>query len=285
MGFDHLPDHARAFFFADRQELAVAQTACRSSKNTLARFPCRGKLVETMIKAGFCYRGSEGKGYPRDVLYRKRGKRSSIFQWFNAEGIRKCEVPDYRQYEGENYFHEKEPGNRVEEILEKKLRDKANPEMEQALDRSAVNLALRLLSRRSHTCRELSLKLHQRGFERAIVDQVVAECARLTYLDDEAFARMYRKQMTEKGYGARYIKVAMKKKGLSDQDIAASFTDYDMVADERTVAEAALVKKVKTLSHLPEGRKKKDQLCRFLSSRGFSTSTVCEVLNMIRPDT
>ncbi|MFH0728389.1 MAG: hypothetical protein V2B19_18890, partial [Pseudomonadota bacterium] len=48
VGLDHRTGHAR-IFFPDRQELAIAQTACRSSKNTLARPPCRGKLAETMI--------------------------------------------------------------------------------------------------------------------------------------------------------------------------------------------------------------------------------------------
>jgi hypothetical protein len=49
-GLDHRIGHARVFF-PDRQELAIAQTACRSSKNTLARPPRRRKLAETMIKA------------------------------------------------------------------------------------------------------------------------------------------------------------------------------------------------------------------------------------------
>ncbi|MFH1162544.1 MAG: hypothetical protein V1852_00585 [Pseudomonadota bacterium] len=49
-GLDHRTGHAR-IFFPERQELAIAQTACRSSKNTLARPACRGKLAETMIKA------------------------------------------------------------------------------------------------------------------------------------------------------------------------------------------------------------------------------------------
>ncbi|MFH0726524.1 MAG: hypothetical protein V2B19_09295 [Pseudomonadota bacterium] len=49
-GLGHRIGHARVFF-PDWQELAVAQTACRSSKKTLARPSCRGKLAETMIKA------------------------------------------------------------------------------------------------------------------------------------------------------------------------------------------------------------------------------------------
>jgi hypothetical protein len=48
-------------FFPDRQELAVAQTACRSSKNTLARPPCGGKLAETMIKAERSLNGLFGR--------------------------------------------------------------------------------------------------------------------------------------------------------------------------------------------------------------------------------
>jgi hypothetical protein len=48
-GVDHLLGRARVFF-PDRQELAVAQTACRSSKNTLARPSFSGKLAEKMIK-------------------------------------------------------------------------------------------------------------------------------------------------------------------------------------------------------------------------------------------
>jgi hypothetical protein len=50
VGLGHRTGHAR-IFFPDRQELAIAQTACRSSKNTLARPSCRGKSAETMIKA------------------------------------------------------------------------------------------------------------------------------------------------------------------------------------------------------------------------------------------
>jgi hypothetical protein len=54
-GLDHRIGHARAFF-PDRQGLAVAQTACRSSKNPLARPFCSGKLAETMIKATLRFR-------------------------------------------------------------------------------------------------------------------------------------------------------------------------------------------------------------------------------------
>jgi regulatory protein len=170
------------------------------------------------------------------------------------------------------------------ENLGKNARYNPRPVMGQAAQRSAINFAFRLLSRRNYTRRELTLKLLQRGFEEKTMDRVVAECERLHYLDDEAFARTYRKQMTEKGYGARYIQMAMKKKGFTDRDIAVSFSDYDMVADECTVAQTALVKKVKTLGHLPEDLKKREKLYRFLCSRGFSTSTVHEVLDTSRTD-
>jgi hypothetical protein len=54
-GLDHRTGHA-SVFFPDQQELAIAQTTCRSSKNTLTRPLCRGKLAETMIKASKKYK-------------------------------------------------------------------------------------------------------------------------------------------------------------------------------------------------------------------------------------
>jgi regulatory protein len=156
---------------------------------------------------------------------------------------------------------------------------------ERAVKRTAANLAFRLLAQRSHTSRELILKLQQRGFERETIEPVVAECERLRYLDDGALAQTYRRQMTEKGYGARHVQMTMKKKGFTDRDIAASFSDYDMVADERTVAQNVLVKKVKTLGDFPDALKKKEKLYRFLSSRGFSTSTIMAVFSTTLSDT
>jgi regulatory protein len=144
---------------------------------------------------------------------------------------------------------------------------------------SAEHIALRLLSQRSYTRRELNLKLRQRGFEQEIIDQVVAECERRHYVDDEALALSYRKQMTEKGYGARYVRMAMEKKGFTEQHIAAAFSDYDMVAEERTIAQNVLLRKAKTLGRLPDDLGKKEKLYRFLRSRGFSSSTIFEVLD------
>jgi regulatory protein len=155
---------------------------------------------------------------------------------------------------------------------------------ESAANRSAANLALRLLSRRSHTRFELRQKLIRRGFNMKIIDKVVAECERLHYLDDEALARTYRKQMTEKGYGVRYVQMAMNKKGFTDRDIETAFSDYDRGADERTAAQSTLVRKAKTLNHLPDNLKKKQKLYRFLCSRGFSPATVFEVLKTIFTD-
>lgn len=156
--------------------------------------------------------------------------------------------------------------------------------MEPSEGRSATNLALRLLSQRSHTRRELYVKLQQRGFKKETIDSVVAECERLHYLDDEGLARTYRKQMTEKGYGAWHVQMAMKKRGFTDRHISAAFSEYDMVADEKAAAQSTLVRKAKTLHHLQDNLKKKQKLYRFLCSRGFSPSTVVAVLKTIFTD-
>lgn len=166
----------------------------------------------------------------------------------------------------------------TEEILNENEQPPGPSASPDAARRSAQSMALRLLSRRNHTCRELHRKLRQRGVDSDIADQVVAECKRCRYLDDEAFARSYRKHMVKKGYGARRIRLAMKQKGLRRRHIDAAFSDPDMAWDERALAQSVLAQKAKTLSHLPSDRKKKEKLYRFLYSRGFSSSTIIDLL-------
>lgn len=167
----------------------------------------------------------------------------------------------------------------MEVILIENEHSMGSPTPPDAARRSAQSMALRLLSRRNHTCRELHRKLRFRGVESDVADEVVAECKRCRYLDDEAFARSYRNHMVKKGYGERRIRLAMEQKGFSSRHIDAAFSDPSMAPDERALAQSVLAQKAKTLSHLPSDRKKKEKLYRFLYSRGFASSTILDLLN------
>ncbi|MDX9788362.1 MAG: regulatory protein RecX [Desulfobacterales bacterium] len=152
-------------------------------------------------------------------------------------------------------------------------------------ERAGKAAAFRLLARRNLTRRELSLKLSARGFDEKTTTRVLAACERLHYVNDNEFALAYRKQMTQKGYGARRIRMAMKQKGFTARQIDAAFSDYDLTTDENRVAAEVLARKINTLRHLSNDLRKKEKLYRFLYSRGFTQSTIFESFRTIQPDT
>lgn len=58
----------------------------------------------------------------------------------------------------------------------------------------------------------------------------------------------------------------------------------NMSLDEKAAAQSTLVRKAKTLHHLPDNLKKKQKLYRFLCSGGISPAIVFEVLNTVFTD-
>ena len=78
----------------------------------------------------------------------------------------------------------------------------------------ALNSALRILTRRDHTILELSQKLKLRNFGEDIIHQVLSECERLHYLDDERTSLILLGQVKRKGYGSLRIRHEFRKKGL-----------------------------------------------------------------------
>lgn len=150
--------------------------------------------------------------------------------------------------------------------------------------RAAKNAAVRLLAGRDHTPRELARKLKTRGFDASTAERAIEACIQLQCLNEGAFARAYRKQMTLKGYGVRFIRMAMKQKGFKDRHIDAAFAEYDLTVDEMKAAQCALTRKCNALRYLPDNLKKKEKLFRFLISRGFSRETAYEALLLLAPD-
>ncbi|OGV51537.1 MAG: hypothetical protein A2017_01840 [Lentisphaerae bacterium GWF2_44_16] len=141
----------------------------------------------------------------------------------------------------------------------------------------AMDKAMRLLSSRAHSRRELGRKLYQRGFSSGTISFVIAECERLGFLNDEDFASDYAEELRNKGYGAGKVRNSLAQKGIDrgiiDEEIAGTEKD-----DEYSRAETALEKKLRTLKNEKDIRKRKEKAYRFLISRGFSGEIVSELL-------
>jgi regulatory protein len=144
--------------------------------------------------------------------------------------------------------------------------------------RAAFDAAVRILARRSHTRYEIRLKLRQRKYPGAVVDAVIAECERLRYVDDEATAGFYFRELVRKGFGAGRIRFEMKRKGLSGGRAEALITAYAGSAEEAGAAEAVLVKRLSRHDREADPQKRRAKIYRFMAARGFSADTIRELM-------
>lgn len=144
--------------------------------------------------------------------------------------------------------------------------------------RRAFNTALRLLTRRDHSKYELAQKLKQRAFADNVIEKVLLECERLDYLNDDRTAQVFIAQLIRKGYGAKYIRAELKRKGLTGKRIAGVLNAILSEAGEQENAERVLIKNIKRFDREEDRQKRKAKIFRFLSARGFATQIIAELL-------
>ena len=142
----------------------------------------------------------------------------------------------------------------------------------------AMNMTVRLLARRNHTRYEIVQKLKVRGFDAEVRDAILSECERLNYLDDSATARFYLQELQRKGYGTHRIRLAMKKKGLSEELIGEMLFELNSEEDELENAHRVLQNKLRSFDKEKDARKRREKIYRFLYSRGFSKVVISEVM-------
>ncbi len=145
--------------------------------------------------------------------------------------------------------------------------------------KSAMDTAVRILTSRSHTSSELARKLKKRRIKAEIIEQVVAECRRYNYIDDEATARQYLNELKLKGYGRRYVRNAMRKKGLAADTIEICLDEGYTRSEERENADKMVEKKQSAFNREKDQRKRKSKIYRYLYSRGFSPDVITEAIN------
>jgi len=142
----------------------------------------------------------------------------------------------------------------------------------------AMNVAVRLLSRRDHSRLEIQQKLKQRSCSKELIDKVVSECERLNYINEERTARIYISQLARRGFGFRRIRLELKKKGLAGDGFEAIIKDSSSEIDEKEIAEKIIQKKMKHFKREGDHKKRRDKIYRFLYARGFRESVISEML-------
>lgn len=134
--------------------------------------------------------------------------------------------------------------------------------------KNAMEKAMRLLSRRALSERELLNKLCAAGYPFREARDAVAECRKRGYVNDEAFAADYTELLAGRCLGGRRIRLALRKRG-----IPAELQEEPLEAAAETEAERAseaLAYKLRLLARETDPRRKREKAFRFLVGRGFS---------------
>lgn len=143
---------------------------------------------------------------------------------------------------------------------------------------NARDHALRLLSIRPRSVREISDRLARKGFERTAVEAVVADLAELGLLDDRKFARDWIENRQHfRPTGAVRLRQELFVKGIDREIADQAVREYKNDADEFPAALDLARRKQKLFRKLDADTAKR-RLAGFLARRGYESSIVSKVL-------
>ncbi|MFQ5839544.1 MAG: regulatory protein RecX [Candidatus Methylomirabilales bacterium] len=139
---------------------------------------------------------------------------------------------------------------------------------------TAKHAALRLLTIRSRSRRELAGRLRARGFATAQVQEVVDEFSRLGFLNDAALARNWaRDRAARKGFGRRRINRELREKGIDERLIRDALDEVFRDLAEEALARRVAQRRWVILRHLPPPTARR-RLAAYLNRRGFPPSLI-----------
>lgn len=143
----------------------------------------------------------------------------------------------------------------------------------------AMEKAVALLATRARTEKEIVDALHQNAYSDTTIARVMARLHEAGYINDSEFAEHWASSRTAKGIGARRIRMELRQKGVSQDEIdgAISAVDTDeMLSGAMKTAEKAA--RGKDLSS-PADRQK---IMAALARRGYdyqlAKQALCEVM-------
>ncbi len=158
----------------------------------------------------------------------------------------------------------------VDEVGEFRARDTVS---------KAIESALRLLTVRPRTEKELRDRLRQKAYEPTAIDAAIERIHRWGYLDDAAFARNWVANRTEhRPRGKRMLVQELRQKGVDRETISETIDDaeLDEVASAIAVAENS-ARKMSNLDPIVARRRLMGQLAR----RGFDYGTIKTALDRV----
>ena len=152
---------------------------------------------------------------------------------------------------------------------------------------NAKNAALRFLSVRPRTVREIRDKLREKEFADSEINSTIEELQRAGLLDDASFARMYiRNAMQVRPIGKILLKRKMLLLGVDLKTIESALAESLPEYDQSQIAKASAEKFLARGSHTGKQRdlmKERKRAGGYLARRGFTWDVIEPILNQLLP--
>ena len=136
---------------------------------------------------------------------------------------------------------------------------------------TAYEKALSLLAMREHTKKELKEKLRNKGFKDNEIEDALAKLEKEGAISNDRFIEMFIRSRIKKGDSAALIRLKLKDKGISGEDIDNAIDElinsYEYKEMVKRVVKEALSKK------------EMNKAVQGLVRKGFKTSEIKEALN------
>lgn len=145
--------------------------------------------------------------------------------------------------------------------------------------------AIRFLGRRHHSTYELKTKLIKKKYPREIIEKVISHLTDNDHLNDEEFAIAYLEERSvKKKIGINKLKAELFKKGIDRKIVDKVLLNVDSDLSHKHAFELARRKYLVLQRKEKDKNKLKSKIFSFLSSRGYESDLIWEVLNNIIPD-
>jgi regulatory protein len=153
--------------------------------------------------------------------------------------------------------------------------------LESEVKKESKDAALKFLSYRMRSEKEVRDKLRKKEFAGEIIDEVIKDLKRVNLLDDYEFASAWiRDRISDKPRGKTLLKQELWKKGIKKEIIEKVLREYfEDEEEELNLAKQLLEKRKKRYENLEKNVAKR-RIMSFLLRRGFSYETVKEVLKI-----
>ena len=139
------------------------------------------------------------------------------------------------------------------------------------------NKALKFLSYRPRSEKEIRDKLRRKKASEEIINKIISRLKENNFLNDEEFAKWWIEQRTNfKPRSVRLIKIELKQKGIDKELIDETIDHLPSTIDDLSSAKKLIEKRLPRYKNLTPD-KKFQKIARYLSSKGFDYDIIKEI--------